>query len=59
MIERPLCFVLMPFGMRKDPAGGPNIDFERVYEEAIRRGIAAADMEPIRADEARRRADWM
>lgn len=53
MIERPLCCVLMPFGMEKDPSGGPDIDFERIYEEAIRLGIEAANMEPIRAHEER------
>ena len=26
----PLCFVLMPFGSKHDPAGGPDIDFDRV-----------------------------
>ena len=51
--QRPLCFVLMPFGVKKDPGGGPDIDFDRIYEQGIRRGIEAADMEPIRADEER------
>ena len=53
MFDRPLCFVLMPFGLKKDPSGGPDIDFDRVYQEAIRPGIEAAGMEPIRADEER------
>ena len=53
MIDRPLCFVLMPFGVKKDPSGGPDIDFDRIYEDAIRPGIEAAGMEPIRADEER------
>ncbi len=50
---RPLCFVLMPFGMKKDPSGGPDIDFDEIYEKAIRPGIEDAEMEPIRADEER------
>jgi len=50
---RQICFVLMPFGLKKDPRGGPDIDFDRVYEEGIRPGIEAAGMEPIRADEER------
>ncbi|HEV3471475.1 MAG TPA: TRAFs-binding domain-containing protein [Pyrinomonadaceae bacterium] len=53
MNDRPLCFVLMPFGQKRDPAGGPDIDFDRVYEDAIRPGIEAAGMEPVRADEER------
>ena len=53
MPEEPLCFVLMPFGSKKDPAGGPDINFDRVYEDAIRPAIEAAGMEPIRADEER------
>lgn len=53
MIEQPLCFVLMPFGKKKDPAGGPDIDFDRIYEDAIRPGIEAAGLEPVRADEER------
>jgi len=53
MYDRPLCFVLMPFGLKKDPSGGPDIDFDRIYQEAIRPGIEAAEMEPIRADEER------
>lgn len=53
MFDSPLCFVLMPFGMKKDPSGGPDIDFDRIYKEAIRPGIVDAEMEPIRADEER------
>jgi tetratricopeptide (TPR) repeat protein len=43
----------MPFGLKKDPSGGPDIDFDRIYEDAIRPGIEGAGMEPIRADEER------
>lgn len=50
MNDRPLCFVLLPFGRKQDPAGGPDIDFDRIYEEAVRPGIEAAGMEPVRAD---------
>ena len=49
----PLCFVLMPFGVKKDPATGFNIDFDQIYEAAIRPGIEAAGLAPIRADEER------
>ncbi len=51
--RRPLCFVLMPFGAKKDPGGGPDIDFDRIYGEGIRPAIEDAGMEPIRADEER------
>jgi hypothetical protein len=47
----PLCFVLMPFSEKPDPTGGKNIDFDRIYNEAIRPAIKDASMEPIRADE--------
>ena len=46
----PLCFVLMPFGKKTDPAG-LTIDFDAVYEAVIKPAIVAADLEPIRADE--------
>jgi hypothetical protein len=49
-INRALCFVLMPFGKKRDPLGGPDIDFDRVYGEGIEPAIGDADMEPVRAD---------
>jgi tetratricopeptide (TPR) repeat protein len=51
MSDNPLCFVLMPFGTKRDPTGGPDINFDSVYEQAIRPAIEAAGMDPIRADE--------
>ncbi|RXK89235.1 DUF4071 domain-containing protein [Chlorobaculum sp. 24CR] len=51
--HKPLCFVIMPFGTKPDPVGGPDIDFDRIYNIAIRPAIEEADMEPIRADEER------
>ncbi|RPH55218.1 DUF4071 domain-containing protein, partial [bacterium] len=53
MSDRPLCFIVMPFGMKKDPSGGPDIDFNAVFDLAIRPAVEAAGMEPIRADEER------
>ena len=53
MTASPICFVIMPFGTKKDPSGGPDIDFDAVYEQAIRPAIEGAKMEPIRADEER------
>jgi len=51
--ERPLCFVLMPFGVKKDPVTQAEINFDAIYEGAIRPGVEAAGLEPIRADEER------
>jgi hypothetical protein len=49
-MTKPLCFVLMPFGQKKDPAGAV-IDFDAVYRGLIQPAIQDADMEPVRADE--------
>ena len=35
MGDQPLCFVLMPFGKKPDPAGGADIDFDRIYLSLI------------------------
>jgi MAP3K TRAFs-binding domain len=51
MGDQPLCFVLMPFGKKPDPAGGADIDFDRIYKAALEPGIKDAGMIPIRADE--------
>lgn len=47
---KPLCFVLMPFGKKKDE-NAKEIDFDKIYEEFIKPSIIEADLEPIRADE--------
>lgn len=47
---KPLCFVLMPFGKKTIPSG-QTVDFDAVYHTLIQPGIAAAGMEPLRADE--------
>lgn len=48
-----LCFVDMPFGRKKDPASGVEIDFDQVYEKAIKPAILAAGLDPLRGDEER------
>lgn len=53
MSLKPLCFVLMPFGIKPDPGGLPDIDFNRIYNDSLKPAIEAAGMEPIRADEER------
>jgi uncharacterized protein DUF4071 len=47
-----LCFVLMPFGKKRQELGQV-IDFDAVYKDMIAPAIAAANLEPIRADEER------
>lgn len=49
-MNRPLCFVLMPFGEKKD-ASGATINFDAVYETLIKPAVIEAGMDPIRADE--------
>ena len=48
---RPNCFVLMPFGKKPSPRGGPKIDFDELYEEAIKPAIVAASLQPHRDDD--------
>jgi tetratricopeptide (TPR) repeat protein len=50
-LDSPLCFVLMPFGTKPDPSGGLSIDFDSIYERAIRPAIEGVGMEPVRADD--------
>jgi len=45
----PLCFVAMPFGVKAQPAGDA-IDFDRIFYEVIEPAIAAANLDPLRAD---------
>ncbi|GJL64199.1 MAG: hypothetical protein NPIRA04_28530 [Nitrospirales bacterium] len=49
-MNRPLCFVLMPFGKKRNTAGSL-IDFDEVYQTLIRPAIEEADLEPLCADE--------
>lgn len=45
------CFVDMPFGRKKDPGSGVEIDFDRVFEAGIRPGVEAAGLQCIRGDQ--------
>jgi len=49
-MSKPLCFVLMPFGVKTDPSG-IKINFDAVYDDMIQPAIEHAGLEPIRADE--------
>ncbi len=50
MTNKPLCFVLMPFGVKPDQARRPGIPFDEIYEKAIEPAVREAGMEPIRGD---------
>lgn len=47
---KPLCFVLMPFGKKKDEKGNI-IDFDKIYNDFIKPSIEQSGLDPIRADE--------
>ena len=47
---KPLCFILMPFGKKKDEKG-KIIDFDKIYNDFIKTSIEQSGLEPIRADE--------
>jgi tetratricopeptide (TPR) repeat protein len=46
----PLCFVVMPFGVKPDGRGG-SVDFDAVYGELFTPAIREAGLEPLRADQ--------
>ena len=48
--QPPLCFVVMPFGVKPDGRGG-SIDFDAVYEKLIAPSVIAAGLQPLRADQ--------
>ena len=49
-MNRPLCFVLMPFGKKRDAAGAI-INFDAVYHDLIVPAVEMAGMDPLRANE--------
>lgn len=49
MTKLPLCFILMPFGIKAN-SDGSMISFDRVYQDLIAPAVQEADLEPIRAD---------
>lgn len=46
-----LCFIDMPFGRKPDLASGTEIDFDHVYDAAIKPAIEAVGLEALRGDE--------
>ena len=49
-MSAPLCFVLMPFGVKKG-GDGTIVDFDRVYADLIAPAVADANLAPLRADQ--------
>ena len=49
-MNKPLCFIIMPFGKKQDSKGNI-IDFDYVYNAFIRKVIEQCNLSPIRADE--------
>jgi hypothetical protein len=47
--QRPICFILIPFGLKTDTTG-TTIDFDRVYADLIEPAIQEAGLDPIRTD---------
>src|SRR5918994_4424021 len=45
------CFIDMPFGKKKDTASGIEIDFDPIYENAIKPAIKSVKLNAIRSDE--------
>lgn len=51
--SKAICFVDMPFGKKPDLASGVEVDFDRIYEAAIKPAIEETHLEPIRGDRER------
>jgi hypothetical protein len=50
---RAVCFVDMPFGKKSDLASGVEVDFDHIYESAIKPAITGCKLEPVRGDQER------
>jgi len=53
MSVRAICFIDMPFGKKPDLASGVTVDFDHIYETAIKPAIVESGLEPIRGDQER------
>ncbi len=51
MNYRALCFVDMPFGQKPDLKSGVVVDFDQIYNEAIKPAIEECGLEALRGDE--------
>jgi len=52
-VARRLCFVDMPFGKKPDPKTGTEINFDQIYNQAIKPSAEESGLECIRGDEER------
>ena len=50
-MENKICFVVMGFGKKKDPATNRTIDLDATYKKIIRPAVEQAGCKCIRADE--------
>ena len=55
-MPRPICFMVMPYSAKSTgtpaPPGAPDkINFDRLWDAALRAAIDAAGYEPVRANE--------
>jgi tetratricopeptide (TPR) repeat protein len=48
-----MVFVAMPFGKKRDPRTGIDIDFDAIYRDGIQPAVAGLNVDLIRADEER------
>src|SRR5919108_3279588 len=46
----PLCFVVMPFGVKSD-GQGRSVNFDAVYDQLLAPAIRTAHLEPLRPDQ--------
>jgi hypothetical protein len=51
MNYRALSFVDMPFGQKSDLKNGVIVDFDQIYNNAIKPAIEQCGLEPLRGDE--------
>src|SRR5256714_6537967 len=51
MNYRALCFADMPFGQKSDLKSGVIVDFDQIYNNAIKPAIEQCGLEPLRGDE--------
>jgi hypothetical protein len=49
-IQQSICFVLMPYGIKRSLDSNKNYDFDRIYEAGIAPAIQKAGAVPLRAD---------
>jgi hypothetical protein len=48
-----LCFVDMPFGQKPDLKSGVVVDFDQIYNDAIKPAVEECGLEALRGDEER------